>query len=78
MADNAAQSIKDLEKDIENLNKKIIESIKILEGFDVDVADLFAKARESGIANTDKLVDYLAKRLSNLQLKNFSSPSRSL
>ena len=74
MADNAAQSIKNLEKDIENLNKKIIESIKILEGFDVDVADLFAKARESGIANTDKLVDYLAKRLSNLQLKNFSSP----
>ena len=74
MADNAAQSIKNLENDIENLNKKIIESIKILEGFDVDVADLFAKARESGIANTDKLVDYLAKRLSNLQLKNFSSP----
>ena len=72
--DNAAQSIKDLGKDLENLNKKIIESIKILESFDVDVADLFAKARESGIANTDKLVDYLAKRLSNLQLKNFSSP----
>jgi hypothetical protein len=74
MADNAAQSIKDLSKEVENLDQRIAESIKLLQGFDKGIADLFKEAREVGMANTDQLVDYLAKKLNNLQIKTVVSP----
>lgn len=74
MADNAAQSIKDLSKDVEILDQRIAKSIELLQGFDKGIADLFEEARKQGIANTDQLVDYLAKKLNNLQIKTVVSP----
>lgn len=74
MADNAAQSIKDLSKDVEILDQRIAKSIELLKGFDAGIADLFEEARKKGIANTDQLVDYLAKKLNNLQIKTVVSP----
>ena len=74
MADDAAVQIKYLSKEIDNLDKKIQGAIDLVKTYDKDIAHFFELAREKGIANTDQLVDYLSKRLSNLQIKTAATP----
>lgn len=78
MADNAAQSIKNLQQDLNALDKKIESTIGAFEKYNANIASLFEAARQEGIVSTDQLVDYVVKKLSSISIKKLATPFEDL
>lgn len=78
MADNAAQSIKDLQKNIDDLDKKVETAVNALAEYEGHIGSVFAKIRDKGIASTDQVVDYFVKKLKTLSVKGLAAPLEDL
>ena len=66
MADNAAQAIKDLQRNIESLDVSLDKALKSQEKYTQMIAKTFQDAANQGKVSIDELVSYIGKQTNKM------------
>jgi len=66
MADNAAQAIKDLQKNLSELDVSLDKTIKNQEKYTQGIAQMFQEAAKQGMVSVDNLLSYIGKQTKSM------------